>query len=209
MKVGRSFWMESFEGWKETFSDFRLFGSDLRFWINKFSFSKLVQSVVCCVALDSFISIWLSCCHFTYLPVFVSFFAMQFFFIYAALLILPFAAFAEQLRKEIEKTPSPKFTSRKNLMVASKIGTQTIVGSFPATPNYISVLLYDGPQCSGEVNSVRIRMIDTCFTNGVVSEKWSCGKNFIFRCFQPSLYFSTKMGTPARFLSTWTLLAQL
>jgi hypothetical protein len=108
---------------------------------------------------------------------------MQFFFIYAALLVLPFVAFAEQLRKEKDVTPysMSKIRASKNLMSTAKIGTQTIVGSFPTTPKYVSVLFYDDQECTGELNSVGIRMTDTCLTDGVTSEMWKCGKiSFLF-----------------------------
>jgi hypothetical protein len=107
---------------------------------------------------------------------------MQFFFIYAALLVLPFVAFAEQLRKENQKTPSligSKSRPRKSMMSARHVGAQAIVGSFPTTPKYVSVVFYDDQACTGEINSVMIRMTDTCFTDGVTSEKFTCGNEFL------------------------------
>jgi hypothetical protein len=94
---------------------------------------------------------------------------MMFSFFIVVLMVLPFAA-ASGLRNRAQnglKNPH----SKRN----TKVGTMSYGGTFPANPVYSSINYYAGG-CERPLTAVQNTLTGVCFTDGTISQKYTCCK---------------------------------
>lgn len=92
-------------------------------------------------------------------------------------LLLPFASFAFGIQSR------HSHFIRTNATVTNqqhgRVSTKTIVGNFPTVPSYAIYYQYTDSLCENVLTASSV-LLDTCFSSGTISEKFSMGKKSQF-----------------------------
>jgi hypothetical protein len=107
---------------------------------------------------------------------------MKNFFLLLTLLVLPFSAVATELRSGEMNKKSPS-------VFQSKARAQNVVGTFPASPVYATVLTYDGTTC-GTLFSASNFITIACLSTGSTSMKYTCSKSFFINVSERIFFFN-------------------
>jgi hypothetical protein len=87
---------------------------------------------------------------------------------------------SSKLRKE--SAPLTKI-QQWNPAISKGIKIQNIVGgNFPSHPKYVSLLFSENDQTCATLTWASTYLADTCFTNGQISQKFTCSKYTNFFC---------------------------
>jgi len=89
-------------------------------------------------------------------------------------MIFPMVASMELRRHSNPSDMHSLVKSKLTQKGVSNIGKMSVLGPFPVTPMYASVLTYEDSTCSSSLLFVGSYLTDTCFSNGSISEKFTC-----------------------------------
>jgi hypothetical protein len=105
---------------------------------------------------------------------------MKFFFLFAALLVLPFVS-ASELRSESANDLKETLTKIGGKIGKNQVGTMSLVGTFPSSPVYASTQLFTGG-CGAPLTLAKTILTGVCFSNGLISETFTCSKHLQLIC---------------------------